>query len=51
VSDFKLSVFNHALPMCRAGFQGRFGKPWSNLGAVEIDFVIQMKGCQPVVGR
>jgi hypothetical protein len=29
--------------MCRAGFQGQFGEPWSNFDAVEIDFVIQMK--------
>ena len=39
----KLIIFNHALPMCRAGFQGHFGEPWSNYDAVEIDFVIQMK--------
>jgi pimeloyl-ACP methyl ester carboxylesterase len=39
----RLVVFNHALPMCRAGFQGHFGAPWSNFDAVEIDFVIQMK--------
>jgi pimeloyl-ACP methyl ester carboxylesterase len=39
----KLVVFNHALPMCRAGFPGHFGAPWSNFDAVEIDFVIQMK--------
>lgn len=39
----KLVIFNHALPMCRAGFQGHFGEPWSNYDAVEIDFVIQMK--------
>jgi pimeloyl-ACP methyl ester carboxylesterase len=39
----KLVIFNHALPMCRAGFQGHFGEPWSNFDAVEIDFVIQMK--------
>jgi pimeloyl-ACP methyl ester carboxylesterase len=39
----KLVIFNHALPMCRAGFPGHLGEPWSNLDAVEIDFVIQMK--------
>jgi len=39
----KLVIFNHALPMCRAGFPGHFGEPWSNFDAVEIDFVIQMK--------
>jgi pimeloyl-ACP methyl ester carboxylesterase len=38
-----LVIFNHALPMCRAGFQGHFGEPWSNFDAVEIDFVLQMK--------
>lgn len=39
----KLIVFNHALPMCRAGFPGHLGEPWSNFDAVEIDFVIQYK--------
>jgi pimeloyl-ACP methyl ester carboxylesterase len=39
----KLIIFNHALPMCRAGFPGHFGEPWSNFDAVEIDFVIQYK--------
>lgn len=39
----KLIIFNHALPMCRAGFPGHLGEPWSNFDAVEIDFVIQMK--------
>jgi pimeloyl-ACP methyl ester carboxylesterase len=39
----KLVIFNHALPMCRAGFSGHLGEPWSNYDAVEIDFVIQMK--------
>jgi pimeloyl-ACP methyl ester carboxylesterase len=39
----KLVIFNHALPMCRAGFPGHFGEPWSNFDAVEIDFVIQYK--------
>jgi hypothetical protein len=39
----KLIIFNHALPMCRAGFPGHFGEPWSNLEGVEIDFVIQYK--------
>jgi hypothetical protein len=36
-----LIIFNHALPMCRAGFPGHFGEPWSNYEGVEIDFVIQ----------
>lgn len=39
----KLIIFNHALPMCRSGFPGHFGEPWSNFDSVEIDFVIQMK--------
>jgi uncharacterized protein len=39
----KLVIFNHALPMCRAGFPGHLGAPWSMYDAVEIDFVIQMK--------
>lgn len=39
----KLVIFNHALPMCRAGFPGHLGEPWSNYDGVEIDFVIQMK--------
>lgn len=39
----KLIIFNHALPMCRAGFPGHFGEPWSNFDGVEIDFVIQYK--------
>jgi alpha-beta hydrolase superfamily lysophospholipase len=39
----KLVIFNHALPMCRAGFPGHLGEPWSNYDAVEIDFVIQYK--------
>jgi pimeloyl-ACP methyl ester carboxylesterase len=39
----KLVIFNHALPMCRAGFPGHLGEPWSSFDAVEIDFVIQMK--------
>ncbi len=39
----KLIIFNHALPMCRAGFPGHLGEPWSQFDAVEIDFVIQMK--------
>ena len=38
-----LIIFNHALPMCRSGFPGHFGEPWSNYGGVEIDFVIQYK--------
>jgi alpha-beta hydrolase superfamily lysophospholipase len=29
--------------MCRAGFPGHLGEPWSTFDAVEIDFVIQMK--------
>jgi pimeloyl-ACP methyl ester carboxylesterase len=39
----KLIIFNHALPMCRAGFPGHFGEPWSSYEGVEIDFVIQYK--------
>lgn len=39
----KLIIFNHALPMCRSGFPGHLGEPWSQFDAVEIDFVIQMK--------
>jgi len=39
----KLIIFNHALPMCRAGFPGHLGEPWSTYDAVEIDFVIQQK--------
>lgn len=39
----KLIIFNHALPMCRAGFPGHFGMPWAGFDAVEIDFVIQYK--------
>ncbi|WP_052248387.1 alpha/beta hydrolase family protein [Chryseobacterium taiwanense] len=39
----KLIIFNHALPMSRAGFQGHLGEPFSNFDNVEIDFVIQMK--------
>jgi len=37
------SFFNHALPVCRAGFPGHFGEPWGNCDGVEIDFVIQYK--------
>jgi hypothetical protein len=29
--------------LCRAGFPGHFGEPWSNYDNVEIDFVIQYK--------
>lgn len=40
----KLVIFNHALPMCRAGYPGHLGEPWSNfIEPVEIDFVIQYK--------
>lgn len=39
----KLVIFNHALPMCRSGFPGHFGAPWSNYDAVEIDFVLHYK--------
>ena len=39
----RLVIFNHALPMCRAGFPGHFGAPWSSYDEVEIDFVLQMK--------
>jgi pimeloyl-ACP methyl ester carboxylesterase len=38
----KLVIFNHALPMCRAGYPGQMGEPWSNfIEPVEIDFVVQ----------
>src|SRR5262245_41286859 len=43
VESDKLIIFNHALPMCRAGFPGHLGEPWSLYEAVEIDFVIQQK--------
>lgn len=40
----RLVIFNHALPMCRAGYPGHMGEPWSNfIEPVEIDFVIQYK--------
>lgn len=39
----KLIIFNHALPMCRAGYPGHLGAPWDAFDAVEIDFVLQMK--------
>ncbi|MFZ7261171.1 alpha/beta hydrolase family protein [Avibacterium avium] len=39
----KLVIFNHALPMCRAGFPGHFGQPWASFDDCEIDFVIQYK--------
>lgn len=40
----KLVIFNHALPMCRAGYPGHMGKPWADfIEPVEIDFVIQFK--------
>lgn len=39
----RLVIFNHALPMCRSGFPGHFGEPWSGYDAVEIDFVLQYK--------
>lgn len=39
----KLVIFNHALPMCRSGFPGHFGEPWSSFDGVEIDFVVQYK--------
>lgn len=39
----KLVIFNHALPMCRAGFPGHFGLPWSGFDEAEIDFVLQYK--------
>lgn len=39
----RLIIFNHALPMCRAGFPGHLGAPWSMYDAVEIDFVVQYK--------
>jgi len=34
----KLIIFNHPLPMCRAGFPGHLGEPRSNCDGVEIDF-------------
>ena len=42
-ASYKLVIFNHALPMCRAGFPGHLGEPWSMYDAVKIDFVIQYK--------
>lgn len=40
----KLIIFSHALPMCRAGYPGHLGEPWSNfVEPVEIDFVRQYK--------
>jgi pimeloyl-ACP methyl ester carboxylesterase len=39
----RLVIFNHALPMCRAGFPGHLGEPWSGFDAVEIDFVLQYR--------
>lgn len=40
----KLVIYNHALPMCRAGYPGDFGEPWSDfIEPVEIDFVLQYK--------
>lgn len=40
----KLVIFNHALPMCRAGYPGHMGEPWGDfIEPVEIDFVIQYK--------
>lgn len=39
----RLVIFNHPLPMCRSGFPGNFGEPWSNLDDVEVDFVVQYK--------
>jgi hypothetical protein len=39
----RLIIFNHALPMCRSGFPGHLGEPWSGYDGVEIDFVIQYK--------
>ena len=40
----KLVIFDHALPMCRAGYRGHMGEPWSDfIESVEIDFVIQYK--------
>jgi hypothetical protein len=46
----QLIIFNHALPMCRAGFPGHFGEPWSNYDGVEIDFVIQYKHLTDTAG-
>ena len=39
----KLVIFNHASPMCRSGFPGHFGPPWSMVDDGEIDFVLQYK--------
>ncbi|WP_196777118.1 alpha/beta hydrolase family protein [Oecophyllibacter saccharovorans] len=39
----KLVIYNHPLPMCRAGFPGHFGQPWSTLSDVQVDFVQQMR--------
>lgn len=39
----KLIIFNHPMPMCRAGFPRHFGMPWAVFDAVEIDFIIQYK--------
>ncbi|VWC69512.1 MULTISPECIES: S9 family peptidase [Burkholderia] len=39
----KLVIFNHASPMCRSGFPGHFGPPWSYVDDGEIDFVLQYK--------
>lgn len=40
----KLIIYNHALPMCKSGYPGHLGEPWSNfIEPVEIDFVIQYK--------
>ena len=39
----KLVIFNHASPMCRSGFPGHFGPPWSHVDDGEIDFVLQYK--------
>lgn len=39
----KLIILNLTLSMCRTGFPGQFGEPWSGFDAVEIDFVIQYK--------
>ena len=38
-----LIIFNHPLPMSRSGFTGHFGAPFSNVGTLEVDFVLQMK--------
>jgi ABC-type sulfate transport system substrate-binding protein len=37
--------------MCRAGFPGHFGEPWSGCDGVEIDFIVQYKHLTDVAAR